>query len=346
MNTRKTPRTGGSVPLKPLKIGLILLLVAALVVMTITVANLNSKVKNLNQTVTSQTQALEQHEKTQSENADTIKNQEEKINDLNSSIQEKDKAIQSYEKKVQDITSEYNELLKTKANKGTTTSVKPAKKPVQYGTVAVSTKTCYLTFDDGPSDNTLKILDILDKYKVKATFFVMGTGKLSYVKKIHDAGHTVALHTYSHDYSKIYRSQKAYFEDLEKIGAAVKKYTGADSKVIRFPGGSSNTVSRSYCKGIMTALSTETANRGYVYFDWNVDSTDASGNNVSVSKLVNSIKTYGGRNKQDVVLMHDTAAKDTTVQALPQIIEYYISKGYTFAPLTVQTPPVTHGINN
>lgn len=348
MNTRKAPRTGGTPSPKPLKVGLILLLIAALVVMTLTVANLNGKVKELNQTVTSQSATLEQQAKTQGENADTIKNQEETINDLNSRLKEKDKAIQSYEKKVQDMTSDYNKLLQTKKGTGggTTAISKPAKKPVQYGTVAVTEKTCYLTFDDGPSDNTLKILDILDQYKVKATFFVMGTGKLSYVKKIHDAGHTVALHTYSHDYSKIYRSQKAYFEDLEKIGSEVKKYTGVDSKVIRFPGGSSNTVSRSYCNGIMTALSTETANRGYVYFDWNVDSTDASGNNVPVSKLVNSIKTYGGRNKQDVVLMHDTAAKDTTVQALPQIIEYYISKGYTFAPLTVQTPPVTHGINN
>lgn len=345
MNTRKTPRTGGSLPVKPLKIGLILLLIAALVVMVITVGNLNGKVKDLSQTVTSQTAALEQYEQTQKENADTIKNQEEKINELNSSLTEKEKAIQSYEKKVQDITSDYNKLLQTKLGKGNSATT-PAKKPVQYGTVAVTEKTCYLTFDDGPSDNTLKVLDILEKYKVKATFFVMGTGKLSYLKKIHDAGHTVALHTYSHDYSKIYRSQKAYFEDLEKIGSEVKKYTGVDSKVIRFPGGSSNTVSRDYCKGIMTALSTETANRGYVYFDWNVDSTDALDNNVPVSKLVNNIKTYGGKHKQDVVLMHDTDAKDTTVEALPQIIEFYINKGYTFAPLTVQTPPVTHGINN
>ncbi len=347
MNTRTTPRTGGSISAKPLKIGLILLLVAALVVMTVTVVGLNGKVEDLSQTVTSQTSALEQYEQTQKENTATIESQEQTINELNSTLKEKEKAIKSYEKKVQDITSDYNELVKTKKGTGSSSaSSTPAKKPIQYGTVAVTAKTCYLTFDDGPSDNTLKILDILEKYKIKATFFVMGTGKLSYVKKIHDAGHTVALHTYSHDYSKIYRSQKAYFEDLEKIGAAVKKYTGEDSKVIRFPGGSSNTVSRSYCNGIMTALATETANRGYVYFDWNVDSTDASGNNVSVSKLVNNIKTYGGKKKQDVVLMHDTAAKDTTVQALPQIIEFYIEKGYTFAPLTVQTPQVTHGINN
>ncbi len=339
MNKRKAPQIGNIISPKTLKTGLVLFLIAALVVMVITVGSLSVKVNSLSNTVNSQTAQLESYEKTQSDNALTIESQAAQIESLESDVKQKDAAIKSYEKQVQDITSDYNALVNTKGGSG-------GKKPIQYGTVAVTQKTCYLTFDDGPSDNTLKILDILDKYKIKATFFVMGTGKLSYVKKIHEAGHTVALHTYSHNYSQIYRSQKAYFNDLEKIGEAVKKYTGVDSKVIRFPGGSSNTVSRSYCKGIMTALSKETANRGYVYFDWNVDSTDASGNNVSVSKIVNNIKTYGGKSKQDVVLMHDTAAKNTTVQALPQIIEFYISKGYTFAPLTVQTPQVAHGINN
>ncbi len=210
----------------------------------------------------------------------------------------------------------------------------------------ISEKTCYLTFDDGPSDNTLKVLDILKQHGIRATFFVMGTEKLSYVKQIHDAGHTVALHTYCHEYSEIYVSQKAYFDDLKKISDGVKQYIGVEPKVIRFPGGSSNTVSRDYCTGIMTALATETANQGYVYFDWNVDSSDASGNNVPVSDIMASIQNQGNYSDQEIVLMHDTGAKDTTVEALPQIIEFYKEKGYTFAPITVDTPPVQHGINN
>ena len=222
----------------------------------------------------------------------------------------------------------------------------PPSNPVEYPQDEITQKTCYLTFDDGPSHNTLKVLDILEQYGVKATFFVMGTGNLSYVKKIHEAGHTVALHTYSHEYSQIYASQKAYFDDLQKISDAVKAQIGIESKVIRFPGGSSNTVSTNYCTGIMSALAVETANQGYVYFDWNIDSTDASGNNVPASTIVANVKKYGGRSKQDIVLMHDTGAKGTTVEALPQIIEYYIEKGYTFAPITVNTPPVHHGINN
>ena len=210
----------------------------------------------------------------------------------------------------------------------------------------VSEKTCYLTFDDGPSDNTLKVLDILKQYGIRATFFVKGTGNLSYLKQIHAAGHTVALHTYSHEYSEIYVSQKAYFDDLQKISNAVKEQIGIESKIIRFPGGSSNTVSKDYCNGIMTALAAETANQGYVYFDWNVDSSDASGNNVPVADIMASIQNQGGYSDHEIVLMHDTGSKDTTVEALPQIIEYYQEKGYTFAPITVDTPPVQHGINN
>ena len=104
-------------------------------------------------------------------------------------------------------------------------------------------KVCYLTFDDGPSDNTLKILDILKRANAKASFFVIGTSKLDYIKRIHNEGHTVALHANNHDYSKIYKSEEAYFKDLNAIAAKVKKITGVDSKIIRFPGGSSNTIS-------------------------------------------------------------------------------------------------------
>ena len=215
-----------------------------------------------------------------------------------------------------------------------------------YAVVEPTQKTCYLTFDDGPSNNTLKILDILKQYNVKATFFVVGDANLDYLSRIHNEGHAVALHAYSHTYSQIYQSTEAYFADLKKISDAVKAKIGVESKVIRFPGGSSNTVSRSYCSGIMTELSQETLKRGYVYFDWNVDSIDASGNNVPVEQLIENIQRYGGHSSQDVVLMHDTGAKGTTVEALPSIIEYYQSQGYTFAPITVNTPPCTHGINN
>lgn len=187
-----------------------------------------------------------------------------------------------------------------------------------------------LTFDDGPSANTQKILEILDRYNVKATFFVTGNNQAynHLIKAAHDKGHTIALHTYCHDYPKIYASTSAYFDDLTKVGNMAKDLIGHVPKYVRFPGGASNTVSRKYCPGIMSVLSKELIARGYQYYDWNVDSTDASGNNVPVSKIVANATNSNANNIN--ILFHDTAAKSTTVQALPAIIENYLSRGYRF----------------
>lgn len=210
----------------------------------------------------------------------------------------------------------------------------------------VNGKICYLTFDDGPSDNTLKILDILKKYNVKATFFVIGTGKLEYTKRMVAEGHTVALHSNTHEYSKIYSSANAYYNDLQAVSDKVEKACGVRSNIVRFPGGTSNTTSKSHCSGIMTRLSKELPQKGYYYFDWNVDSGDASGNNVAVTRIMSNIKSYGTSRKNAVVLMHDTSAKKTTVEALPQIIEYYMNAGYYLAPLSSDSEPIRHRPNN
>ena len=207
-------------------------------------------------------------------------------------------------------------------------------------------KICYLTFDDGPSNNTLKVLDILKQYNIKATFFVVGSSKLEYTKRIVAEGHTVGLHANVHEYSKIYRSVDAYFSDLNEISKKVEAACGVKSNIIRFPGGTSNTVSRSHCSGIMTTLAQEVVDRGYYYFDWNADSNDASGNNVPVSKIMSSIRAYGTSSDSLVVLMHDTGAKNTTVEALPQIIEFYANAGYSFAALSSDSEPIRHRPNN
>lgn len=208
-------------------------------------------------------------------------------------------------------------------------------------------KRVYLTFDDGPSSsNTTKILNILDAYNVKATFFVIGTGNLSIAKDAYNRGHAIGLHANKHEYGQIYTSTDAYFADLELLGYKVKEQIGFTPNIIRFPGGSSNTVSRKYCKGIMTTLSQEVENRGYFYFDWNVDSTDASGNNIPAEQIVSNIKKYVYGQKDVCILMHDTAAKGTTVEALPQIIEYCRSMGYEFCILNQYAKEFHHGINN
>ena len=207
-------------------------------------------------------------------------------------------------------------------------------------------KFVYLTFDDGPSKNTAKILDVLDKYNAKATFFVTGNGQnYNYlIKKAHDKGHTIGLHTYSHDYSKVYASVNAYFNDLDKVGQMVKGQIGFVPKYIRFPGGASNTVSRHYCKGIMSTLVKEVQNRGYQYYDWNASTGDASGNNIAVSKLVKGGTSSKANNI--MILAHDTAAKSTTVQALPQIIEHYQALGYTFKGIDDSTFTPHQHVNN
>lgn len=141
--------------------------------------------------------------------------------------------------------------------------------------------TVYLTFDDGPSKNTPEILSLLQKYGIGATFFVINGKYNSYMKDIVNGGSAIALHSYSHKYPKIYSSEKAFLDDLEKIHDLVKTETGVDTKIIRFPGGSSNTISRKYCKGIMTNLVKDTEEAGYIYFDWNCDNGDAGGKNLS-----------------------------------------------------------------
>lgn len=207
-------------------------------------------------------------------------------------------------------------------------------------------KVVYLTFDDGPSKNTLKILKILKKYDAKATFFVTGLGESEYMRKIVEKGHTIALHTYSHDYKKIYSSSSNYYDDLFKISNLVYTKTGVDSKIIRFPGGSSNTVSRSYSRGIMSRLTKSVENNGYRYFDWNVNSGDADGVNVSARRILQNVKAESKGKDKCVVLMHDTLAKNTTVKALSSICAFYKKNGYEFAALTMDSLDCKQTVNN
>ena len=207
-------------------------------------------------------------------------------------------------------------------------------------------KVCYLTFDDGPSDRTLEILEILDRYDVKATFFVVGTSKLEYLPYIVEGGHAIGLHSNTHQYNSIYKSTTAYFNDLNALSDKIYERVGVHTKVIRFPGGSSNGVSKSACKGIMTRLVSQVQIKGYGYFDWNVDSGDATSNNVTSETIVNNVLN-GAINKNAIcVLMHDYSTKQTTVEALPKIIEGLSEMGYTFEVLTENAYGFHHTVQN
>ena len=202
----------------------------------------------------------------------------------------------------------------------------------------------YLTFDDGPNPGTTNvILDILKEEGVKATFFVTNKGPDELIKREFDEGHTVALHTASHDYSIVYASDESYFNDLSIVQNRVKNITGVESKIVRFPGGSSNTVSRRYSSGIMSRLTAELLNRGYKYYDWNISSGDAGETtdpNVIFSNVVNNLR----QNRENMVLMHDI--KTYTRDALRRIIQWGKNNGYTFEKITMDTEMVTQKVNN
>lgn len=213
-------------------------------------------------------------------------------------------------------------------------------------TVEEPSKVVYMTFDDGPSENTDKILKILKKYDAKATFFVTGNNQKynSSIKKAADQGNTIALHTYTHDYANVYSSTTAYFEDLQKVSDMVKQITGKAPKYIRFPGGSSNTISAQYSQGIMSALDNMVHEKGYEYFDWNCSSGDAASNTVPTQDIVRNATSCDY--EQIMILFHDSSPKTTTVEALPEIIKSYKERGYVFKGISDDTPIFHHGVNN
>ncbi len=251
-----------------------------------------------------------------------------------------------FNKKVEIV--EVGEIPKAFYNQTTDLSITmPKEKKKEIVKSVVSDNTIYLTFDDGPSSNTSQILDTLKKEKIAATFFVIGPAIDKYsdvIKRIHEEGHTIALHSDTHNYKYIYSSDDNYFKDLETIKTKVYQITGVNSRIIRLPGGSSNTVSRKYNQGIMSRITNKLTENNYYYFDWNVDSGDASGSLKAETIYNNTIsRLHSGTN---MILMHDAEAKKTTVEALPNIINYAKENGYTFAKITKTTAEIHHHINN
>ena len=209
------------------------------------------------------------------------------------------------------------------------------KKPIP----ATGDKVIYLTFDDGPGAHTAHLLDVLDKYNVKVTFFVTNQFP-AYQNMIGEAyrrGHTIAVHTYNHQYQDIYSSVDNYLADFNRMKDIVVAQTGKEPWLFRFPGGTSNTVSRKYCSGIMTTLAHEMLSRGYVYCDWNVSSGDASGRASEQSVINNVINGISGK-KTAVVLQHDIHGY--SVNAVDDIIEWGINNGYVFKAMDENSPVV------
>ena len=202
---------------------------------------------------------------------------------------------------------------------------------------AAADKVVYLTFDDGPSATTESVLDTLKAEGVPATFFVMAADNneeyLPLLERTVQEGHLIALHTCSHDYKSIYKSPDAYWDDLQKLREKLLPYVPADHEIkwLRFPGGSTNTVSHRYGgSDIMKKLKADAESRGFTYVDWNVCAEDSLGGHPSASTIYNNIIREVGDKNTCVVLMHDTNATKNTAAALPDVIRWFKNAGYRF----------------
>jgi peptidoglycan/xylan/chitin deacetylase (PgdA/CDA1 family) len=206
----------------------------------------------------------------------------------------------------------------------------PSETP-SYQTSLPKEKTVYLTFDDGPSSLTKPLLDILDQYQVKATFFVVGVNDKNETRDLQEIvkrGHAIGVHSWTHNYRQIYASEEAFFADFDRMHKAILDATGVDTKICRFPGGSVNSYNGETRRAIIKGLK----KRGYVYFDWNVCSEDAG-----IAKTPEEIYQFAlngvHQHRISVVLFHNTAAKQATLQQLPRFLSTLKSEGYQFAVL-------------
>lgn len=202
-------------------------------------------------------------------------------------------------------------------------------------------KYVYLTFDDGPSARTDEILQILNQYGVKATFFVNGhTGPTmeARYKAIVNGGHALGIHTYTHNYNTVYGGIESFAHEVTSLHDYLYEVTGVDVRLFRFPGGTSNTKTDNIYQYIQWIN-----DNGYSYHDWNCSSGDASGKKPTADQIIsNCMKQINAGYKNLVILMHDLGNKDTTVEALPRLIEILLEKGYEIRAIDERSTPVHH----
>lgn len=198
-------------------------------------------------------------------------------------------------------------------------------------------KVVFLTFDDGPSRNTVKILDTLAKYKVSATFFVIGENLtedgLTIAKRALEEGHMLGMHTETHQYDKIYHSVEDFLKDYDKLAARFVEAFGECPAIFRFPGGSYS----AYINPIKKELKEELSRRGFMGYDWTVSGEDSVGTPTAAS-IKKNVLDYIGNQKQPIILLHDSPCSNLTAEVLPEIIEELLARGYTFMTLQYRKP--------
>lgn len=223
--------------------------------------------------------------------------------------------------------------------------------PELYSAVQISDQriqasdTVYLTFDSDLSTNTRQILDTLDIYGVKATFFVNGTSDAeaqAIMREIVNRGHSIGVRSYSNSYQEIYQSVSAYLEDFSRIYDLVYEVTGVKAEIFRFPAGSIN----AYNSGIYQELIAEMLRRNFVFFDWNVSGEDTRVDGVTADSVQNSVLSGMEERSRGIILLRDTADKTAVTDALPGILIELQNRGYSFQPLTSAVRPVVFSYNS
>lgn len=217
-----------------------------------------------------------------------------------------------------------------------TETEKPEEEQTQETAAADGTKVVYLTFDDGPSQLTEALLDMLDQCGVKATFFDVGIRIEQYpdlAAETVNRGHAVGIHSYDHDYSHVYGSLESFADSTLKAQAALENAAGVTSYLYRFPGGSSNLGHQKVGSLSMTVCTEWLTNNGFTYDDWNVSSGDASGTPYTADEIADMVIQGVGDKDTAVVLMHNIEGKEATIAALPRIVQTLQEKGYTFGTL-------------
>lgn len=217
--------------------------------------------------------------------------------------------------------------------------------PQPYNATERVENTIYITFDDGPSERTDEILKVLAEKNVKATFFVVGQTdekNLERMRRIVEEGHTIGMHSYSHDYSKVYASVESFLDEFYRIFLQIREATGVSPTVFRFPGGSIN----GYDGGFYQEIISEMIRRGFVPFDWNVSSEDAVGTRETVDSLVGHVVDGVSGKVRCFVLFHDSAAKVTTAQAIGPTIDRLRAMGFEFSEIKPTTLPVLYSYPN
>lgn len=268
---------------------------------------------------------------------------ERELNRLKGQVEEHKLTLEGYEQdKVELNNSEFPPVSSNKEEKAENSADMENNQPMDTSEVVQAKHKVYLTFDDGPSANTEAILDILDEYQVKATFFVLGkedeTSK-ERLRMIYERGHTIGMHSYSHVYSEIYGSLEGFKADFWKAKQYLLDTIGADCRFYRFPGGSSNTATVIDIRECIEFLEEQ----GVEYYDWNIISGDGSSRKLAKEEIVKncteSIQNYG----TSIILLHDASSKKETVEALPEIIETILAMEDTvILPLSEDTKPVHH----